>query len=117
MTEILVFVPTSPAITPGAGPFKPATTTARFPASAKACRGRAIPTRDSDLKPLPLPDVERGVTTFLEFAAAHPHLTFRVTAVGCGLARFEPHDIAPMFRGAPPNCILPDRFNAVLQAK
>ena len=75
----------------------------------------AIPTKDSDLRPLPIAEVARGVETFLKFAGRRPHLTFRVTAVGCGLAGFHPAEIAPLFRNAPSNCILPDRFLGILR--
>jgi hypothetical protein len=77
-------------------------------------RSYAIPTKDKRLRPLQLETIETGVQTFLVFAAAHPELTFRVTPVGCGLAGFTPAQIAPMFRDATGNVILPDVFKAVL---
>ena len=70
----------------------------------------AIPTKDSDLSTLPLDIIETYVEDFLAFAADNPALTFEVTPIGCGLAGYKPDQIAPMFRGAPKNCILPDAF-------
>lgn len=63
-----------------------------------------------------LPVIEREVAEFLEFAAAHPHLRFLVTAIGCGIAGYHPHEIAPLFAGSPANVVLPDRFTRELDA-
>lgn len=77
-------------------------------------RSYAIPTKDAGLKTLPLPDIERFVGEFLRFATSVSHETFQLTPVGCGLAGLKPSQIAPMFRHAPPNVILPDEFKAIL---
>lgn len=74
----------------------------------------AIPTKDGDLLTLPLPVIRESVTRFKTFAASRPDLTFQVTAIGCGLAGYTPGDIAPMFAGAPANCMLPDSFLPML---
>jgi len=56
-------------------------------------------------------DVMRdGVQRFLEFAEAHPELRFLVTEIGCGIAGYTPEQVAPLFRGAAPNVVLPQRF-------
>ena len=70
----------------------------------------AIPTKDANLRSLPLWDVKIRVERFLGFARSRPDLTFQVTAIGCGLAGNSPHDIAPMFAGAPGNCQMPPEF-------
>jgi hypothetical protein len=59
--------------------------------------------------------IEREVATFLAFAAGHPELEFLVTEIGCGIAGFTPAEIAPLFRGARENVLLPERFAAVLE--
>lgn len=46
----------------------------------------ALPTKDHVLKPLPVTEVLRHITTFFEVGAALPHLEFRMTRVGCGLS-------------------------------
>jgi hypothetical protein len=71
-------------------------------------RSYAIPTKDGGIKTLPLPVIRQYVFSFLVYAAENPHLTFNVTRIGCGLAGYRDEDIAPMFRAAPPNCILPE---------
>jgi hypothetical protein len=76
----------------------------------------AIPTKDERIETLPLEAIRPYVRRFLAFAASRPDLRFQVTAIGCGLAGYSPDDIAPMFRGAPSNCDLPDEFVAVLNA-
>ena len=54
-----------------------------------------------------LHEIEAFVQNFKSYAEVHPHLTFLVTKIGCGYAGYSESTIAPMFRDAPPNCILP----------
>jgi hypothetical protein len=61
--------------------------------------------------------IEREVAEFVAFAAEHPELEFLVTEVGCGIAGWEPEQIAPLFRDAGRNVLLPERFAAVLAAE
>lgn len=68
----------------------------------------AIPTKDENLKSLPLDKINSWVQYFISYARAHPEYTFNVTKVGCGLAGYRERDIAPMFKDAPPNCNLPE---------
>ena len=70
----------------------------------------AIPTKDENLKTLLLDDIEYHVSEFLFFARNHPHIAFHLTAIGCGLAGYKPDQIAPMFKGAPPNVKMPEEF-------
>lgn len=64
---------------------------------------------------LRLSQIMTHVQTFVEFAKSRPDLRFQVTPVGCGLAGYEPGQIAPMFRGSPSNVILPPEFTKVIQ--
>jgi len=73
----------------------------------------AIPTKDAKLKTLPLTTIQSYVNLFLLFAEEHPELTFKLTPIGCGLAGYEPQDIAPMFTGAPANVKKPKEFENV----
>lgn len=76
----------------------------------------AIPTKGFDLRRrLPLIQIQDYVRDFLVYAAQHPNERFQLTPIGCGLAGYHPSQIAPMFRNAPPNVILPDEFRAVLE--
>lgn len=70
----------------------------------------AIPTKDNRLKTLPLDEIEVYVREFIEYAREHPEWMFYLVAIGCGLAGYNPEQIAPMFRGASPNCVLPLEF-------
>lgn len=63
----------------------------------------ALPTKDRNLRSLPLPEIKKGVEKFLAFARSHPERVFQVTRVGCGFAGYTDEDIGPMFRGAPEN--------------
>jgi hypothetical protein len=67
----------------------------------------AIPTKDGDLRTLPLEVIRRYVDDFISCALRMSNTTFNVTRVGCGLAGYSDDDIAPMFANAPPNCKLP----------
>lgn len=67
----------------------------------------AIPTKDRNLKILPLEEIQKYIHEFLAFAMMFQQLTFNVTRIGCGLAGYTDTDIAPMFKHAPKNCILP----------
>jgi ribA/ribD-fused uncharacterized protein len=70
----------------------------------------AIPTKDHALNSLPLERIKNGVDQFLSYARSHPYLQFQVTAIGTGLAGYKHEQIAPMFRGAPRNCSLPEEW-------
>ena len=70
-----------------------------------------------------IPTMQGGVDTirpyvdeFIEFAAQHPEMTFMVTRIGCGIAGFDPEEIAPLFARAValPNVWLPRDFWKVL---
>ena len=74
----------------------------------------AIPTKNANLETLPLGDIAVFVEEFLGFASRNSKLTFLVTPIGCGLAGYEPKDIAPLFldgsRGPTENVVLPESF-------
>lgn len=74
----------------------------------------AIPTKDRRLKSLPLDTIALHVKDFLVYAREHPELTFTVVEIGCGLAKYDPPDIAPMFKGYPSNVKLPMEFMRIL---
>lgn len=66
----------------------------------------AIPTKDGQLKVLPLVAIRRHVERFLQYAREHPKDHFLVTRIGCGLAGYTNEQIAPFFKDAPMNCTL-----------
>lgn len=76
----------------------------------------AIPTKDHDLRVLPLSAIEAQIAEFLRYASGRPGVDFELTPIGCGLAGYRPEQIAPMFATAPANVRLPDDFSAVLLA-
>ena len=71
-------------------------------------RAYAIPTKDRELRTLPISEIGLYVDQFLKYARAHPNLEFHVVKIGCGLAGFKEEQIAPLFHYAPSNCILPE---------
>jgi hypothetical protein len=72
----------------------------------------AIPTKGYNLEVLPLSMIARHVKDFIRTAKLYPSARFLVTRIGCGLAGYTDADIAPMFNGAPDNCVLPDGWRA-----
>lgn len=77
----------------------------------------AIPTKDEHIKTLPLERIKPYVDQFLEYAKANPHDRFFVTAIGCGLAGYDPTDIMPLFDGSPVNVSFNDRFLGVVKSR
>jgi hypothetical protein len=63
-----------------------------------------IPTKDNNIRTLPLSNIRHHIVEFMDYAQAHPELTFNVTRIGCGLAGYKDSDIAPMFYYSPDNC-------------
>jgi hypothetical protein len=68
----------------------------------------AIPTKNLNMSPHARECIRIYVNDFIEHARAIPDKTFLVTKIGCGLAGYSEKDIAPMFKNAPRNCVLPD---------
>lgn len=75
----------------------------------------AIPTKDRNIKTRPLADIYVDVREFIKFAEANPDMWFFVTRIGCGLAGYQDHQIAPMFKGAPDNCVYEGDWDEYLQ--
>ena len=75
----------------------------------------AIPTKDERIQTLPLEVIQEYVEQFISFAEEMPYTEFFVTAVGTGLAGYSHEEIAPMFSGAPENCVLPIEWKGVLE--
>ena len=46
---------------------------------------------------LTLMELHVKIQEFIDYAEAHPNLTFLVTAIGCGNGGYQPREIAPMF--------------------
>ena len=70
----------------------------------------AIPTMEG------LDNLRPAVERFTSFARQHQELKFFVTAIGCGIAGYQPEEIAPMFLDAAylPNVYLPLSFWKVI---
>lgn len=81
----------------------------------------ALPTKDENLAQRPLDAISASVRQFNLVARENPKKLFLVTRVGCGLAGYTDHQIAPMFEESPANVILPtgwdDIINAVKRAR
>lgn len=75
----------------------------------------AIPTKDKQIRTLPLVKIAEAVTRFLAHAADHPDEQFNVVRIGCGLAGLTDAQVAPLFAGAPTNVWLPDGWREMAQ--
>ena len=73
----------------------------------------AIPTMEG------LDSTRQAVQRFIGFARQHQELTFLVTPIGCGIAGYTPHEIAPFFADAQSlaNIYLPASFLKILGKK
>lgn len=76
-------------------------------------RSYAIPTKDHKLRVMPIEKIRPYVSDFIKFAKEHPEMEFCIVAVGCGLAGYTPAQMAPLFEGAPKNCIFATNWNKV----
>lgn len=78
----------------------------------------AIPTKDWEVKVLPLDVIEFYVKRFITFTNGYYHnkWDFMVTKIGCGLAGFTPEQIAPFFKDCrdQKNIWLPQEFHDVI---
>lgn len=85
-------------------------------AEGMAGRSYAIPTKDASItRSLSLKEIKASVDRFLTLAHNHPEVQFMVTRIGCVLAGHKDKDIAPMFREAPENCSLPDKWRKFVE--
>lgn len=77
---------------------------------AEGLQGQAygVPTKLTPYLSLSLEQIAVHVQKFIEFAKSMPDWQFEVTRIGCGLAGYTEAQIAPMFREAPENCVLPE---------
>lgn len=49
-------------------------------------------------KLLSISEIKQFVDDFIHFAKENKQLTFLVTEIGCGFARFTPEQVAPLFK-------------------
>lgn len=77
----------------------------------------AIPTKRTPYETLPLEQINKFVADFINWTSFTPEYEYHVTPIGCGLAGYEPRDIAPMFYYAQglDNVILPEQFTSILK--
>lgn len=76
----------------------------------------AIPTKGFKLEVLPVDEIALYVDEFISFAKSNPDMLFSVTRVGCGLAGYKDHQIAPLFKDAPDNCVLDEKWLEIIRA-
>lgn len=74
----------------------------------------AIPTKDDNIYSLPLDLINCFVAGFLAYATCKRKMKFFVTRIGCGLAGYKDSEIAPMFKGAPKNCMFDIKWKMYL---
>ena len=70
-----------------------------------------IPTKDANLKVLPISSIAWHIEVFEMFALTtlNSHV-FNVVEIGCGLAGYTPKEIAPLFKYRTSIVILPNSF-------
>lgn len=70
----------------------------------------AIPTLDNKYKKIPFEQLFSGILNFKNYATNNPEKRFHLTDVGCGLAGYNPVEIAPYFNHAPSNVLFSKIF-------
>ena len=78
-----------------------------------------IPTKDHNIRTLPLDKIQVHVNDFLATAFSHPEYEFLVTKIGTGLAAIPISDIAPLFKAVKTTgvfeiVILPEEFHKII---
>lgn len=76
-------------------------------------RTYSIPTKGRAVNiTLTVAEIKPFVDDYIEYARKHPKLTFLTTLIGCGLSKYKPKDIAPLFEKAIEvhNVYLPEKF-------
>lgn len=58
----------------------------------------AIPTKDENVKTLPIKDIYQHINNFIKVVEEHPELIFLVTPIGTGLAGHLPAVMGTMFK-------------------
>lgn len=66
-----------------------------------------IPTKGYKFEILPLITINKSVDDFLHYAEVGIDWMFKLTRIGCGLAKYTDKQIAPMFKGVTSNVIVP----------
>lgn len=74
----------------------------------------ALPTKGYNITFMPIGDVAQYVEKFLRFASARPELQFKVTRVGCGLAKLDDGTMSSLFKNAPDNCYFDEKWHSYL---
>lgn len=77
-------------------------------------RTYAIPTKDVDLKTLPIDTIRPYIDRFRRMTLDYPKVKFFVTRVGCGLAGYKDSQMAPLFEGCGSNCSFPKEWEEYL---
>lgn len=78
----------------------------------------AIPTKDLEIRTLPLDKIEYYIYSFLTEAMEYPDTEFLVTKIGCGLAGYSETEIANLFKNKfiPENVTLPESFYNIINS-
>lgn len=77
----------------------------------------ALPTKDFQIRTMPVSRIEGYIDQFIEFAKMNTELSFKVTRIGCGLAGHKDSEIAPLFKDAPVNCWFDEAWEPYLGAQ
>lgn len=76
-----------------------------------------IPTKNGQLIVLSVGRIRKYIQLFIQYAQQNPDLKFQVLQIGCGLAGYDPSDIAPLFKTAPLNCYFHSNWKKFLTPK
>jgi len=75
----------------------------------------AIPTKDHDIRTMSIEHIIPYIDRFKKFTHMFSQKQFFVTRIGCGLAGYKDHQIAPLFKGCADNCSFANEWRQFLE--
>lgn len=73
-----------------------------------------IITKSKKIENISLTEIEYFVKVFIRFARENPDKKFFITEIGTGLAGKSHEDMAIMFKNAPDNCIISEKWRHII---
>lgn len=88
---------------------------AGFHSSEDKLEAFGIPTKGWHFNVLPLESIKLYIDYLLAWVIKNPTKAFFITRIGCGYANYNDSEIAPMFKGFPPNCSFAEPWKKYLE--
>jgi hypothetical protein len=70
-----------------------------------------IPIKNDNGRLISINQIKTYIENFIEYANENPEISFQVTEIACSENEYNSFQIAPLFKNAPLNCLLPAHWN------